>query len=116
MPDYRRLYIPGGCYFFTVNLLDRNTALLVERIDLLRESVRATKQRKPFHIDAWVVLPEHMHCIWTLPPNDDDFSGCWREIKKMFSKGLLQTENRSKTRIHRNERGIWPSVLGTRDS
>ena len=107
MPDYRRLRIPGGCYFFTVNLLDRNTALLVDRIELLRESVRVTKQRKPFHIDAWVVLPEHMHCIWTLPPSDDDFSGRWREIKKTFSKALPQTENRSRTRIHRKERGIW---------
>ena len=107
MPDYRRLRIPGGCYFFTVNLLDRDNSLLIDRIELLRESVRITKQRKPFHIDAWVVLPEHMHCIWTLPPSDDDFSGRWREIKKTFSKALPQTENRSKTRIHRKERGIW---------
>ena len=107
MPDYRRYRVPGGCYFFTVNLLDRNTALLIDRIDLLRESVRVTKQRYPFHIDAWVVLPEHMHCIWTLPPDDYDFSGRWREIKKAFSKDLPRTERRSEVRIRRNERGIW---------
>jgi putative transposase len=107
MPDYRRFRIPGGCYFFTVNLLDRKSALLVERVDLLRESVRIIKQRYPFHIDAWVVLPEHMHCIWTLPPNDDDFSGRWREIKKAFSRALPKNETRSTVRVRRNERGIW---------
>ncbi|RUM94202.1 MAG: transposase [Thiothrix sp.] len=107
MPDYRRFRIPGGCYFFTVNLLDRKSALLVDQIDLLRESVRIVKQRYPFHIDAWVVLPEHMHCIWTLPPNDDNFSGRWREIKKAFSRALPKNETRSTVRVRRNERGIW---------
>ena len=52
MPDYRRYRIPGGCYFFTVNLLDRNQSLLVDQIDLLRESVKIVKQKHPFHIDA----------------------------------------------------------------
>ncbi len=61
MSDYLRYRIPGGCYFFTVNLLERNNNLLVDYIDLLRESVRVCKQKRPFHIDAWVVLPEHMH-------------------------------------------------------
>ena len=67
MPNYRRYRIAGGCYFFTVNLLERNNTLLVDHIDLLRDSVRLCKQKRPFSIDAWVVLPEHMHCIWTLP-------------------------------------------------
>jgi len=107
MPDYRRFRIPGGCYFFTVNLLDRKSSLLAERVDLLRKSVRIVKQRYPFHIDAWVVLPEHMHCIWTLPPNDDNFSGRWREIKKAFSRALPNNETRSTVRVRRNERGIW---------
>ena len=107
MPDYRRFRIPGGCYFFTVNLLERNNTLLVDRIDVLRTSVRSTQRRYPFHIDAWVVLPEHMHCIWTLPPGDDDFSARWREIKKSFSRALPRTERRSAVRIRRNERGIW---------
>ena len=63
----------GGCYFFPVNLLERRRTLLVDHIDLLRESVRRVKRLYPFHIDAWVVLPDHMHCIWTLPPDTDDF-------------------------------------------
>ena len=107
MPDYRRNRVPGGTYFFTVNLLDRNSELLVTHIDALRNAVRDVRQRSPFHIDAWVVLPEHMHCIWTLPPNDDDYSGRWRAVKKAFSKAMPPTERRSPTRQHRGERGIW---------
>lgn len=72
MPNYRRYRVPGGTYFFTVNLLERKQDLLVRHIDDLREAVRATKSERPFHIDAWVVLPDHMHTVWTLPPGDDD--------------------------------------------
>ena len=71
--DYRRIWAPGATYFFTVNLLQRrNNQLLVQRIDALKEAVRATRQRFPFSLDAWVVLPEHMHVIWTLPKGDAD--------------------------------------------
>jgi REP element-mobilizing transposase RayT len=59
--------------FFTVNLLDRGMDLLVTQIDALREAVRQTRARAPFRIDAWVVLPDHMHCLWTLPDGDADF-------------------------------------------
>ena len=93
--------------FFTVNLLERRSRLLVENIDVLREAIRATKQTMPFHIDAWVVLPEHMHAIWTLPPDDDNYSGRWRAIKKTFSKSISVNEYRSQVRIKRHERGIW---------
>lgn len=68
MPEYRRNRVAGGTYFFTVNLADRGSHLLVERIDLLRASVRRVRQLSPFHIDAWVVLPDHLHAVWTLPP------------------------------------------------
>jgi putative transposase len=75
MPNYRRAFIPGGKWFFTVNLLERkNNDLLIREIDLLRNTVRAVRERHPFKIDAWVVLPEHMHAVWTLPPGDTDFS------------------------------------------
>ena len=67
MPNYRRARVPGASYFFTVNLHDRSSDLLLREIDLLRDCVRACKSRHPFHINAWVVLPEHMHCMWTLP-------------------------------------------------
>ena len=109
MSEYRRNRIPGGSYFFTVNLLERQSHLLVERIDLLREAVRAVKRRRSFRIEAWVVLPDHLHAIWTLPPGDTDYSGRWREIKKAFAKALPQTEWRSAVRTAKGERGIWQS-------
>ena len=107
MSNYRRYRVSGGCYFFTVNLLERNKHLLVEHVDLLREAVRITKQQRPFHINAWVVLPEHLHCIWTLPPDDDDFSSRWRAIKTHFSKALPKGERLTLNRQQRGERGIW---------
>lgn len=107
MPDYRRYRVPGGTYFFTVNLLERKRDLLVRHIVSLREAVRATKQARPFHIDAWAVLPDHMHCVWTLPPEDDDFSNRWKSIKIRFVQKLPRTERRSKVRVAKGERGIW---------
>lgn len=104
---YRRHYVEGGTYFFTVNLLERDKALLTEHIVQLREAVRWVKVWRPFHIDAWVVLPDHMHVIWTLPENDADYSSRWREIKKRFSKSLPNIERRSKVRTLKGERGIW---------
>jgi hypothetical protein len=62
---------------FTVNLLDRRSNLLVANIDALRDSVRRVRARAPFQIDAWVVLPDHMHCLWTLPQGDANFPGRW---------------------------------------
>ena len=108
MPDYRRYRVPGGTYFFTVNLLERHpNDLLVRHVDLLRSVVWAIKRRWPFHVDAWVILPDHLHCVWTLPPGDDDFANRWRLIKQGFSKGLPVEERRSAVRMARGERGIW---------
>jgi putative transposase len=107
MPDYRRLRIPGGSYFFTVNLLDRRSDLLVAHVDALRNAVRLTREILPFHIDAWVVLPEHMHCLWTLPEGDSDFSKRLQAIKITFAKSLPRSEPRSAVMMSRRERGIW---------
>ncbi len=108
MPDYRRYRVPGGTYFFTVNLLERYpNDLLVRYIENLRLAVRSIREKWTFHIDAWVVLPDHMHCIWTLPPGDDDFTNRWRLIKQGFSKTLPKMERRSEVRLARGERGIW---------
>jgi REP element-mobilizing transposase RayT len=70
--------VPGGTFFFTVNLLDRRSDLLVTQIQALRDAIRQVRLHAPFHIDAWVVLPDHMHCLWTLPAGDADFPGVWR--------------------------------------
>ncbi|QGX39774.1 REP-associated tyrosine transposase [Permianibacter aggregans] len=107
MPRYRRYWLEGGTYFFTVNLLERQSSLLTEHIALLRQSVAITKQRMPFHIDAWVVLPDHIHAVWTLPEGDCDFSTRWRLIKFGFSRAQASTERRSNARSARAERGIW---------
>ena len=107
MPDYRRNRVPGGTYFFTVNLLERGSCLLVEHIDAFREAVRQLRARRPFHIDAWVMLPDHTHCIWTLPPGDTDYSARWKAIKIAFAKSLPKTERLSAVRGRKGERGIW---------
>ncbi|MCU6321066.1 REP-associated tyrosine transposase [Klebsiella aerogenes] len=92
MSNYRRSYIPGGCWFFTVNLQNRHSDLLTRHIDHLRAAIACTKRKRPFQINSWVVLPEHMHCIWTLPEGDSDYSGRWREIKKSFTRALAQSQ------------------------
>ena len=107
MSDYRRNFIHGGTYFFTVTLLERGMDTLVAHIEALREAVRAVKSRSPFEIVAWVVLPDHLHCIWTLPAGDADYPGRWRGIKQRFSKTLPHGERRSAVREKRGERGIW---------
>ena len=107
MPNYRRVRIPGATYFFTVNLFDRSSNLLVDQVELLRLAVRRTRQRLPFVIDAWVVLPDHMHCLWTLPTDDSDYPKRWKAIKTDFSKSLANAEARTAANIRRGERGIW---------
>jgi len=107
MPDYRRHRVPGGSYFFTVNLRDRHSHLLVNEIDSLRSAVRAARARHPFHIDAWVVLPDHMHCMWTLPPGDMDFPLRWQAIKAAFSRCVPPAEDRRASLIRKRETGIW---------
>jgi putative transposase len=107
MPNYRRAFVPGGCWFFTVNLLERRKTLLVDHIASLREAVATTRQNYNFTFDAFVVLPDHLHAIWNLPPGDFDFSTRWRLIKGRFAKALPKRERLSAVRAARNERGIW---------
>ena len=103
---YRRHRVPGGTYFFTVALRNRKWSLLVDRIDDLRQSVRYALRKKPFDIDAWVVLPEHLHTIWTLPPHDDDYSGRWKLIKGRFTH-LLVKAGLGTTKNDRGEYDVW---------
>jgi putative transposase len=107
VPNYRRAFVPGGCWFFTANLLNRRSTLLTDRIDTLREAARRTQQKYPFHIDALVVLPEHIHAVWTLPSGDADFSIRWRCIKVWFSRSLPKGEDLTPVRLARGERGVW---------
>lgn len=88
MPRYRRLRIPGACYFFTVNLADRGSRLLVERIDDLRAAWAETLLAAPVVCDAVVILPDHLHAVWTLPPGDSGYSARWGAIKARFTMRL----------------------------
>jgi putative transposase len=106
MVGYRRNFVPGGTFFFTVTLSDRRSSLLVEQIASLRDAFRATRGERPFMIDAIVVLPEHLHVVMTLPQGDSDFSGRWRRIKSVFTRqavahGVPVTQNR------RGEYSLW---------
>ena len=107
MPNYRRAFVPGGSWFFTVTLLDRRSDLLTERIDVLREALAATRRRYPFAIDSIVILPDHIHAIWTLPGDEADFSLRWCLIKARFARAIPDVEHRSAVRDARGERGIW---------
>jgi REP element-mobilizing transposase RayT len=113
MTDYRRNRVAGGTFFFTVNLYDRRSRLLVQHIEVPRDAVRQAQRRAPFHIDAWVVLPDHMHCLWSLPAGDIDFSGRWNAIKMNFSRKIPAGEYRSASRASRRERGIWQRRFGS---
>lgn len=107
MTDYRRVWSPGATWFFTVNLADRGSRLLVEQIELLRASFQHVQQAHPFKIVATVVLPDHMHAIWELPPGDTDYALRWRLIKTGFSRNLPKTEYRRPSLVDKHERGIW---------
>jgi putative transposase len=107
MTDYRRNFTAGGSFFFTVNLAERRLRLLTQHIDQLRSALRQTRERHPFTIDAMVVLPDHLHAVWTLPEGDADFAKRWRLIKSAFSRNLPTGERISDSRAAKGERGIW---------
>jgi putative transposase len=89
MVRYRRNVIAGGTFFFTVTLVDRRSSMLIQHISALRTAFRVARNDRPFSIDAVVILPDHLHAIMTLPPDDADFSGRWRRIKGHFSSRLI---------------------------
>jgi putative transposase len=104
---YRRAKTKGGTYFFTVNLADRSSTLLADKVDILRSAFHQIKQRHPFEIDAIVILPDHLHAIWTLPPEDNDYAKRWSLIKATFSRQIPAIEKRNSSRLTKGERGIW---------
>lgn len=105
--QYRRTHLPGGTYFFTVNLAERSGTLLVDRIEDLRRAVRVVKERHSFEIVAWVVLPDHLHAICTLPAGDGDCATRWMLIKSRFTRCIEKGERVRASRLRKRERGIW---------
>jgi len=104
---YRRSDAAGGTYFFTVNLAERGLDTLVRHIDDLRAVMGKVKQAHPFAIVAMVMLPEHLHAIWRLPPGDADYPLRWSQIKAGFSRRLVKDERIRASRQAKRERGIW---------
>lgn len=107
MTSYRRAKTPGGVYFFTVNLAERQRSTLVDHVDLLKRMFREEQKVHPFQIDALVIFPDHLHAVLTLPDEDADYSNRWRRIKAAFSTALPHAEGRSESRRSKGERGIW---------
>jgi putative transposase len=112
MADYRRYFVPGGSYFFTVVTKGRKPLFAEEPArNLLGEVMRDAKRQWPFEINAIVLLPEHLHAIWSLPPGDAAYPRRWGWIKKEFTKAWLSRggveQQVSTTRRKRNERGVW---------
>jgi putative transposase len=112
MPEYRRTRIEGATYFFTVVTFRRQPILcLPESLDAMRDVITDVAQRHPFQADAWVVLPDHMHFVWTLPEGDSNYSVRWAIVKKELTKRLsssIGTDNaRTQSRQHHREGTVW---------
>jgi putative transposase len=112
MPEYRRSCLEGGTFFFTV-VTYRRLPILTNPVsrNLLRLAWTNTMERYPFTTDAVCLLPDHLHCIWTLPQGDTNYSIRWGEIKRIYSKAYLQKigkgESRNESRRKRGEAAIW---------
>ncbi len=107
MPNYRRPNVPGACWFFTVALADRTSLALVEHVDRLREAVAAVRRRHPFRIDAMVVLPDHLHAVWTLPEGDAGISVRWSLIKATFTRAVGRDGRPIPLGRRPGERALW---------
>ncbi len=112
MPNYRRNYVPGGTYFFTVVTYRRRPLLTSDLSrEILRQAIETIRKDYPFEMVATVLLPDHLHSIWTLPPGDADYSTRWRRIKEEFTKQYLQRGGfeiaQSRSRKKHGMRGIW---------
>ncbi len=107
---YHRVYVPGGTYFFTIVTYQRRPILSNrETIQLLQDAIRYTMTRMPFSIVASVILPDHMHFIWTLPEESFDFSTRWRLIKSYFTRYWNKTSitSESASRVKKAEQDVW---------
>ena len=108
--QYRRARIRGGTYFFTVITYKRRKIFCdPENIELLRSAFRRVIKLYPFKIDTFILVPDHLHCIWTLPEGDKDYPARWRLIKTFFTKRCQDhyKQIQSESRIKKKEQAIW---------
>jgi len=109
MPDYRRAFISGATYFFTVTTWHRQPVLVDPFIrKSLRKAIILVRQQAPFEILAWVLLPDHLHCLWTMPSGEANFSMRWGLIKRYVSQAAgSRFMPLTTSRIARREAGLW---------
>ena len=112
MPRYRRARITGACYFFTVVTYRRQPVLCDQTVrHALRDAIGRVREKRPFTIDAWVLLPDHLHCLWTLPPGDADYSTRWNMIKRRVSVACAaeykRTEWLTESKRRHRESTLW---------
>ncbi len=112
MPNYRRADVQGGTYFFTVVTFRRQSFLCDEPVrTALRHGIAHTRKTHPFRIDGWALLPDHLHCMWTLPPNDAAFGLRWSMIKRFVTQqcaaALHRDDLMNASRQKRNEFTVW---------
>jgi len=111
MPRYLRSNLPGGTFFFTVNSFQRRPILTDDRLRAsLRQAINEVREELPFRIVAWVLLPDHLHCIWELPVGDAAFGVRWGRIKRQVTRecaGLIQLPERSASNLRRREGMLW---------
>lgn len=112
MARYRRANVKGGCYFFTVVTERRQPILLDEPVHTaLRNAIFNVRKKYPFTINSWVILPDHLHMIWTLPEQDADFSIRWRLIKSFVTRACgsdyYNTELLTERRYNKNCGTLW---------
>ncbi len=108
--QYRRAKIPGASYFFTLVTAQRQKLFAdLENVNLLREAFRHVRQKRPFVVDAAVILPDHLHCIWTLPQHDADFPTRWRLIKTYFTKHCDKKYRLfpNRARLKKQQQAVW---------
>ena len=112
MTNYRRNYTPGGTYFFTV-VTHQRRPLLTSPLGrtALRSAIQSVQRYRHFRLDAIVLLPDHLHTVWTLPTEDSDYSTRWRQIKTLFTRHWLKEggneAKQTSSREQRWEHGIW---------
>ena len=108
MTNYRRIYVKGGTYFFTVVTQERRPIFADDKsIEILRDVFKVVMKSSPFHIEGMVVLPDHIHCLWTLPKGDYDFSKRWKGIKYRFSLSYKGSFVKSDSMNKKKEKGLW---------
>jgi len=108
--QYRRSKVKGATFFFTVVTYGRERILCgKENVLLVKEAFKHVSSKYPFIIDAFVLLPDHIHCIWTLPEGDNDYSKRWRLIKCYFTKRCQYSHTQAQTpsRLEKGEQAIW---------